>query len=78
FLFFFLSESSAPARRFQSRSIFLPGRCLAATCTILQDDGAFVNTFSQKLQSFLSSCSKTKNAPITRYVILAIGGGTEI
>ena len=34
--------------------------------------------FSQKLQSFLSSCSKTKNAPITRCVILAIGGGTEI
>ena len=48
FLFFFLSESSAPARRFQSRSIFLPGRCLAATCIILQDTQAFVNSFFKK------------------------------
>ena len=52
FIFLFLSESSAPARRFQSRSIFLPGRCLAATCIILQDDGAFVNTFFSKTAKF--------------------------
>ena len=45
FLFFFLSESPAPARRFQSRSIFLPGRCLAATCIILQDAQPFVNRY---------------------------------
>ena len=45
FYFSFLSESSAPARRFQSRSIFLPGRCLAATCIILQDAQPFVNRY---------------------------------
>ena len=48
FFIFLLSESSAPARRFQSRSIFLPGRCLAATCIILQDAQAFVNSFFKK------------------------------
>ena len=52
FLFFFLSESSAPARRFQSRSIFLPGRCLAATCIILQDAQPFVNRY---LELFLKN-----------------------
>ena len=34
--------------------------------------------FLKNCKVFLSSCSKTKNAPITRCVILAIGGGTEI
>ena len=34
--------------------------------------------FLKNCKVFLNSCSKTKNAPITRCVILAIGGGTEI
>ena len=55
FFIFLLSESSAPARRFQSRSIFLPGRCLAATCIILQDAQAFVNSFFKK------TCKKIPN-----------------
>ena len=79
FLFFFFvwviySSKALPIKERYSRL----SRCLAATCIILQDDGAFVNTFFSKTAKFLSSCSKTKNAPITRCVILAIGGGTEI
>ena len=73
FLFFFLSESSAPARRFQSRSIFLPGRCLAATCIILQDAQAFVNRylelFSKKVAwdlGFAEMRHDTKKASLSR------------
>ena len=73
FYFSFLSESSAPARRFQSRSIFLPGRCLAATCIILQDAQAFVNRylelFSKKVAwdlGFAEMRHDTKKASLSR------------
>ena len=73
FLFFFLSESSAPARRFQSRSIFLPGRCLAATCIILQDAQAFVNRYLELFQKKVACglrCAEihhdTKKASLSR------------
>ena len=62
---------------------FHAGRYLAATCIILQDSGAFVNTYFSKSVKFFKSlpCSiykAIKNASIARCVIMAIGGGTEI
>ena len=66
FLFFFLSEASAPARRFQSRSIFLPGRCLAATCIILQDAQPFVNRYLELFQKKLHETSDSPRCAMIR------------
>ena len=88
FLFFFLVwkeavPHSASVSNQGTLSCFCAGRYLAATCIILQDSGAFVNTYFSKSVKFFESlpCSiykAIKNASIARYVIMAIGGGTEI
>ena len=88
FYFSFLSERQpiASCKLFPLKEpclAFHAGRYLAATCIILQDGGAFVNTYFSKSASFFEPlpCSiykAIKNASIARCVIMAIGGGTEI
>ena len=88
FYFSFLSERQpiASCKLFPLKEpclAFHAGRYLAATCIILQDGGAFVNTYFSKSASFFEPlpCSRykaIKNASIARCVIMAIGGGTEI
>ena len=60
FIFLFLSESSAPARRFQSRSISCQADVSRRLVLYYRMMVHLSTPFPQKLQSFLSSCSKTK------------------
>ena len=88
FLFFFFVwkeavPHSASVSNQGTMSCFCAGRYLAAACIILQDGGAFVNTYFSKSVKFFEPlpCSiykAIKNASIARCVVMAIGGGTEI